>query len=104
MHKQDAADTPARTPLTGFTAAVAMPISSQRGMPPAKSQGQEDDMRPHITDHPRQDTPDRAAHYLAIARAAAPSRATLALQRRAAPEADSRRTAHFLRIARGRTA
>lgn len=61
-------------------------------------------MKPHLTDHPRAPTPDRAAQYLAIARTKTPNHATLALQSRPQAQADTGRVAQFLRIARGKTA
>jgi hypothetical protein len=61
-------------------------------------------MKPHITDHPRPETPSRARHYMELARAHLPSRASLTLQSRRAEPAETSRMAQFLRIARGRTA
>lgn len=61
-------------------------------------------MKPHIIDHKRTVTPGRAAEFLALERAAQPSKATLALQTRRPETAEGARIANYLRIARGQTA
>jgi hypothetical protein len=61
-------------------------------------------MKPHITDHPRHQTPTRTAQYMALARAEMPSAATLKLQSRPEQSSDAQRMAQFLRVARGHTA
>ena len=61
-------------------------------------------MKPHITDHKRDDDPRRAAQYFDLERSALPSKATLSLQTRTADPAPDSRVANYLRIARGYTA
>ena len=60
-------------------------------------------MKPHIIDHNRIETPGRAAQFVALERAAHPSKATLALQSRRPAPAEGARVANYLRIARGET-
>jgi hypothetical protein len=61
-------------------------------------------MSPHVTDHPRTDTPSRTARYLEIARDEAPRKATLALQARQERPTEAARVKQFVRIARGHSA
>lgn len=61
-------------------------------------------MKPHITDHKRDDSPRRAARYFDLERSTLPSKATLALQARNAEQAPDSRVANYLRIARGHSA
>lgn len=61
-------------------------------------------MKPHITDHKRDDTPGRAHRFFDLERSAYPSKATLALQSRHPEPANDSRVAHYLRIARGHMA
>jgi len=61
-------------------------------------------MTRHITDHPRQPTPDRIKHYLALVRETAPHATTQNLQTRKGPTTAARRMQEFLRIERGWTA
>jgi len=63
----------------------------------------EDRMKPHITDRPRSQTPQRMRRYLEIERSAGQHPAVHALGKRPKPSDGPRRTPQFLRIARGIT-
>jgi len=65
----------------------------------------EDVMTRHLADHNRTEAPiGRARAFMTIERSQRPSRALLALQRRARSAGGATGLRHFLRIARGRSA